>query len=219
MQARWIFGLFILVLFSAGGFYFYKSGQTPSLTPHQGQNTAAAQENTLLDERSLGDPNAPITIIEYASMTCNHCANFHNDTLPLLKRDYIDTGKARLVFRDFPLNMPALKAAMLARCAPQDLYFQLVEVIFANQERWAFSEDPVGTVSQLARLAGLSADEIDACLQNQELENALLQSIQTAQNEWQINSTPSFIINDGAARFAGNMAYDELKKILDDLLP
>ncbi|MEO1016868.1 MAG: thioredoxin domain-containing protein, partial [Pseudomonadota bacterium] len=106
-------------------------------------------------ERILGDPNAPVEIIEYSSLTCPHCASFHTDTLPSIKEDYIDTGKAKLVMRDFPLNEPAVKAAVVAHCAGDERYFRFLDALFKNQMTWAQTADVDTALVQFAKLGGL----------------------------------------------------------------
>lgn len=172
----------------------------------------------MLADRVLGDENAPVTIIEYASMTCGHCGQFHNEVLPKIKEAYVETGKVKIIFRDFPLNAPAVKAAMMARCAPEDKYFQLVEVIFANQARWTTAENPVQSVAQLGKLAGMSEADIQACMGNQALEDGLLRNMQAGQSKWQVQSTPSFIFNNGEMRISGAMPFEEFQKTIDTLL-
>ena len=146
-------------------------------------------------DRVLGNMDAPVTIIEYASMTCPHCANFHNTMMSEVKRELLATGKARLIFRDYPLDKFALYAAMMARCAPEDKYFDLVEVIFRNQERWTKSENTLKSLAQLGNLAGMDDEFIAACMQNAELESAVLAGLREGQSLYRIKSTPSFVFN------------------------
>lgn len=166
-------------------------------------------------EQALGDPDAPVTIIEYSSLTCPHCAQFHADVLPELRERYIATGKVRLVYRDFPLDQRALAAAMLARCADPERYFGFLDVLFETQPQWARTED-LTALKQLGRLAGMSEAEMNACLQDQELADAILQMRLDAQQQYDVNSTPTFII-DGEA-YAGSRGIDEFAKLIDPLL-
>jgi len=170
-----------------------------------------------LGEPAIGDANAPVTIIEYSSLTCPHCAAFHANTLPELKKRYIDTGKVRLVLRDFPLDQMALKAAVIAHCAGPQRQPQFVEVFFAQQASWARASDPEKALRQLAQLGGLGADQIDACLADKALEEAVLQARLEGQEKFKIESTPSFII-DGKT-YAGDQSADKFAELIDPLLP
>ena len=164
-----------------------------------------------LKDRILGDPNAPVTILEFASMTCPHCASFHAETLPELKRKYIDTGKVKLILRDFPFDRWALTASMMARCAPADRYHTFVDVLFKYQEQWARAENPLTALKRIGQLGGLSPEDFDACLANEELMNGIIQGRLDATEEFDINSTPTFVIGDqvinGAQPFE---AFDEV---------
>src|SRR5262249_57342023 len=131
MPKIWLIPALVLALLTGGalsGGAALAQGNAPTVSP---------------DDRILGKPDAPITIVEYASLTCPHCAAFERDTLPKLKTQYIDTGKVKLIYRDFPLDSRATLAAMIARCAPRDRYFGFVDAFFRSQDQWARSEDPV----------------------------------------------------------------------------
>jgi protein-disulfide isomerase len=170
-----------------------------------------------LAEGSLGDPAAPVTMIEYSSLTCPHCAAFHTDTLPGLKQRFIDAGKLRLVVRDFPLDESALKGAMIAHCAGPERYVRFMDVFFAQQQSWARAADPVAALKQLAKLGGLGEEQVDACLADKALEEAVLQTRLSGQQTFNIRSTPTFII-DGKA-YPGNRSVDEFAAIIEPLLP
>lgn len=184
--------------------------------PAQSQTLPATSE--LLADRVLGDPNAPVTILDYSSMTCPHCASFHTTTLPKLKEAYIDTGKVKLVFRDFPFDQAALRASMLARCAPADRYFALLDVMFKAQGQWATAKDPVQALSQYAKLSGMSQASIDACLANEELANGILQSRMDGERDHKVASTPTFVLNDGAEVIRGAESFENFSKVLDKLV-
>ncbi len=166
-----------------------------------------------LKDRVIGDPAAPITIIEYASLTCPHCANFHADTLPLLEKDWIETGKAKLIYRDYPLDRYAASASMIARCAPTDKYFTFLNAFFAQQKTWSRAEDPVKVLTQLAGLGGMSKEDVDACLANEALQDGILQMRLEGQMEYDVNSTPSFVI-DG--KKVANLPYEDLNELLEN---
>ncbi|MEQ8603061.1 MAG: DsbA family protein [Marivibrio sp.] len=150
----------------------------------------------MMQDRVLGDPDAPVTIYEYSSLSCPHCRAFHQDTLPRLKSAYIEAGRAKLIYRDFPLNGPAVAASMLVRCAPEDRFYPLLETLFDQQPEWSTSQDVLGALAQIGRFAGMSAGEIDACFQNEALFAALRDSRNAYADEFEISSTPTFIIGD-----------------------
>jgi protein-disulfide isomerase len=177
--------------------------QAPAKPP-----AATAQANALAltpDDRILGKPDAPITIMEYASLTCPHCAHFATEVLPKLKEQWIDTGKAKLVLRDYPLDEPALRAAMIARCAPPDKFYPLVDTLFADQQQWVLAKDYQAALARLALLGGMSKSQFNDCLANKSIEEKVLQSRLTATQQLDVNSTPTFFINgtkfDGAPEF------------------
>jgi len=164
------------------------------------------------DDRILGKPDAPITIFEYASLTCPHCAEFDRETLPKLKETWLDTGKARLIFRDFPLDASALKAAMLARCAPPDQFYGFIDVLFRGQQSWAVSRDLDGSLGKLAKLGGLSDETFAACMKNDELQKKIVAERYQAEKEYGVDSTPTFFIN--GVKFVGAQPFPEFDKAL-----
>lgn len=166
-------------------------------------------------EQVLGDPNAPVTIIEYSSLTCPHCAQFHTDVLPELKERYIATGKVRMIYRDFPLDERALNAATLAHCAGPDRYFGFLDVLFQTQSTWAKADD-LSALKQLGRLGGLSEDQMAACLADEELSDGILKTRLDGQNEHDISSTPTFIIEGES--YAGSRSVDDFSDLIDPLL-
>jgi protein-disulfide isomerase len=169
------------------------------------------------DDRILGRPDAPITIVEYASLTCPHCAHFTNAVLPELKKKWIDTGKAKLVLRDYPLDEPALRAAMIARCAPSDRFYAFIDTFFASQEKWVMSRDYLEALARIAKLGGMSREDFDACLKNTDLENKIVEGRLVATKELDVNSTPTFFIN--GAKFTGVPTAEEFDKKLAGLAP
>lgn len=163
----------------------------------------------------IGKPDAPVTIVEYASLTCGHCAHFHEGTWPTLKSKYIDTGKARFVLRDFPLDPLAAAGSMLARCAGDDKRQAVVDLLFANQAKWLVDK-PLDPMRDLLKQAGFTQESFDACLKNQTLYDAVIKTREAASEKFGINSTPTFFINGKLQR--GAMTVAELEKILDPLL-
>jgi protein-disulfide isomerase len=164
----------------------------------------------------MGAENAPITLIEYASMTCPHCANFHITTLPQLKANYIDKGLMKLVFREFPLDAMALRASMIARCAGPDRYFSFVEVMFRQQDVWAArgatGDQIIANLKRLAKLGGMSEEQADACLKNQDVQNTILAVALGGERDFSVRSTPTLIINGKA--HAGGLSYEELERAI-----
>ncbi len=183
---------------------------------------ARADDNSILDIKDndfyIGEKNAPITIIEYASMSCSHCADFHNDTLGELKNEYIDTGKVRFVFRDFPFNYPALAGSMILRCVPENVRYDYMNGLYKLQKNWV-NRDHTKTKSELYKImqsGGMQQDDFDACLSNVDLENQLLEGVMEAQREYKIGSTPSFIIN--GVLYSGNKNIKEFRQIIEKIL-
>lgn len=175
-----------------------------------------AATDELTTERVLGAPDAPVTIIEYSSLTCPHCADFHIHTLPKLKAAYIDTGKVRFIFRDFPLDPRALSAAMVARCVEPNRYFGFLEILFRDQETWAISDDPVRELKVRAKLAQLSETAFNACLANEELAKAITDKAKQAHEQEGVRSTPIFFIGDRTLR--GAYPFEDFKTIIDAAL-
>ena len=170
-----------------------------------------------LQDHVLGKDSAPVTIIEYASFTCPHCAHFATEILPQVKKRLLDTGKAKLIYRDFPLDQFALKAAMMSHCVSPIKYYNMVEVIFSNQDRWTKAKDPLESLAQLGSLAGMDADDFKSCTENKELETALLAQMQEAQTKYKVQSTPTFIFNDGAETLTGAQDADKFEAIVNKL--
>lgn len=162
----------------------------------------------------LGSPDAKITVIEFASMTCPHCAHFTTNTFPEVKKQFIDTGKIRFVFRDFPLDGIALRASMVAQCAGPERAEALVELLFRSQATWARAADPVVGLKQTVKLAGLGDAQIDACLADEALKNRIAQSRFDAERDYKIQSTPSFAI--GSTVVSGALTIEEFTKFLKD---
>ena len=166
----------------------------------------------------IGDEDAPVTIIEYASMSCSHCANFHTNTLPELKTEYIDTGKVRMIFRDFPFNYPALLGSMMLRCIPNEVRYDYMNVLYQLQSNWV-NRDPTVTKKELYKImqsGGMTKDEFDSCYSNLDIENEILEAVMAAQNDFNIRSTPSFIVNGNLVE--GNKNTKEFRQIIDKIL-
>ncbi len=159
----------------------------------------------------LGDENAPVTIIEYSSFTCAHCADFHSYTLPILKEKYIDHGKIQLVFRHFPMDREAFKASVLVACVPAEKRHNLLTQLFINQEKW-LSQD---STNALAELAGIKVEQFKQCLNDKKMqENVLRQSLH-AQQHFELHATPTFFIN--GKMFAGAPTLEEIEETMETI--
>lgn len=168
------------------------------------------------EPRILGNPEAPIKISEHSSLTCGHCGSFHQNTFEQLKTEYIDTGKAYLVFDDFPLNLPALHGGMIARCLPKAQYFDFLDFLFKTQNDWAFSEDYITYLRQNAQMMGLNEVDFTACINNQDLQKKIINAVSKTKEKHNIASTPSFVINDKIV-ISGNKNIADFRQVLDNL--
>ena len=163
-----------------------------------------------------GKADAPVTIVEYASMTCTHCAAFHEQTYPSLVKDYIDTGKAKFILREFPLDALAVAAFMIARCM-DDKRAAMVDLLFTQQKNWAFVPKPVDALEGIVKQAGMSSEAFKKCLDDRAMYQKVLDVRQRASEKFQIASTPTFFIN--GTRATGEMTPDAMAKLIDPLLP
>jgi protein-disulfide isomerase len=164
-----------------------------------------------LSELVLGKADAPITVVEYASMTCGHCANFHNKVFQALKDKYIETGKVRFIMREFPLDNLAAAASMLARCSGEGKTFPLISVLFAKQEEWAFVRgDPKPELFKVAKQAGFTQESFEKCLTDQKLLDDIMAIRTTASEKFGVNATPTFFIN--GKKMSGAPTLDEFDK-------
>lgn len=238
--------LILIFLLAAGASWFYFTGQNPSdvveevaeqvddtnadeqaETDHSAHNHSAqdAQSGTvhklnppaILGTRGVGNPDAPIQIQEFFSLTCNHCADFHTGTYQQLKAKYIDTGVVYFIYQEFPLNGPALYGSMIARCMPEDRYASFIDLLLRSQDKWAFSGDFKNALRQNAALAGMNEEEFDACFSNQELQKAIATNIKEASDVWKITSTPSFVVNDGVRVLSGGQSIESFDKVINEL--
>ena len=205
---------------------------TWELGPAQAQDVSPAElmKPGPLGEMVLGDDKAPVTIIEYASMTCPHCANFHATTYPELKKRYIDTGKVRFIFREFPLDQLAAAGFMLARCSAQDVkaavpglditkvaaqrYYAMIETLFAQQKDWVVQR-PLQPLLNIAKQAGFSEQSFNECLKNQTVLDGI-KEVGDRGGKLGVNSTPTFFIN--GKKFSGSLTIDDLDKAIAPFL-
>jgi len=168
-----------------------------------------------LPDMQLGKDDAPVTIVEYASMTCPHCAHFDITTLPELKKKYIDAGKARLILREFPFDPRAEAGFMLARCS-QDKYFAMVDVLFHQQDNWARANDAKTALLQLSKLAGFTQESFEACLTDQKLLDQIRAVKNRGEKDFGVDATPTFFIN--GKKYPGALSIEEMSAIIDPLL-
>lgn len=168
-------------------------------------------------EHSVGDPKAPITVQDISSYACSHCADFYNEAFPEIKKRYVDTGKVRFIFRDFPNDKASLKAAMIVNCMPASQYPAFVETLYKNQSKWAGVSDPERAVILLAKLGGLSDAKVNECINDKELSKGIVAERIVINKKYDIKATPTFVIND-AERLEGFQSAKELAAIFDRLL-
>jgi protein-disulfide isomerase len=173
----------------------------------------AAQPVPSLPEAAVGRDDAPVTVVEYSSLGCSHCAAFHAEVLPQLKTRYVDTGKVRWVARDFPLGQLQLAGAVAARCAGPQGYLSLMEVLFRTQERWMTSADPIGELEKMMRQTGVGKARFDACLQDRALIEGIMAHAQEVQKSKLVTATPTFVVN--GERIVGMTAVEDFAAIID----
>ena len=161
----------------------------------------------------IGDPKAPVTIVEYASMTCPHCADFHSESLPVIKKAFIDTGKARLILREFPFDPRALAAFMLARCTGDDARrTAMVDVLFDQQADWARAENASEALLRIAKLAGMSQGDFKACLNDKDLQQKVVDVQQRGETVFGVSATPTFFVNGD--KYAGALSPEQMAAVI-----
>ena len=163
----------------------------------------------------IGNVDAPVTIFEYASYSCSHCANFTQRVYPSLKKEYIDTGKVRFILRDFPLDEPSLRAAQLTRCVPKEGYESLSKTLFQQRQNWAYGKDFPEKLENIAKIIGMSGADFHACMENKEVEDIVLNYRYNVSKAYNLTSTPSFIIN--GKKYTGNSSFSAISEYLDKL--
>ena len=185
-----------------------------------GLNSNIAHANSDLEAalapRILGNPDAPILMAEYFSLSCSHCANFHHGAFKDIKANWIDTGKVRFEMRDFPLRGPAIYAHALARSVPANAYSGMIDILFKKQRDWAASEDPLGELARIARIAGIGQDAFTEIVQNRPLLEGIVAIAQNGYNKFNINSTPSFVINEDRV-LRGSGDYNRFLSVLNEI--
>ena len=183
--------------------------------PDRTVDMATVLKPSSLPELAMGDPSgAPV--VEYGSLTCPHCATFSREIFPELKKDYVDTGKVRFIFREFSRNPLDVAAFVLARCVGDDKAFAAVELLFSQQDKWAFVDKPLEPLIAAMRPTGLTHDQAMACLKNQSKADAIVAVGKRATDEIKMTGTPTFVI-DGKV-YGGELSMDQLRAILDPLV-
>lgn len=185
----------------------------------QSADTAALLQPGPLGDVWLGPADAKCTIIEYASLTCSHCAHFHKETYPVLKERYIDTGKVRFTLREFPLDPLSTAAFMLARCDGNEKYYPISDLLFDQQQNWAFvrkPQSPVDALEQLVRQAGFSKEKFEACLKDQKTYGAINAVKTRGLETFKVESTPTFFIN--GTKYSGALSIEEMEKIIKPII-
>lgn len=174
----------------------------------------AAEDTGMAEDRILGEADAKITIIEYSSLTCKYCAAFHAEALPQIKANWIEQGKAKLIYRHFPLDALALRAAAVANCIEGDRYFAFLDALFKSQQRWTRSDDPLAALGKLAALAGLGEERFQSCVSDEGEMNRILKTAQNGSEEFGIEATPTIIVN--GKKLQGARSYEEFEKAFKD---
>ncbi|MGO1118918.1 DsbA family protein [Rhodovibrionaceae bacterium A322] len=183
--------------------------------PAAGLSSARAQSSGESKVRVLGDPAAPVTIKEYSSLTCPHCANFHAQTLPSIKKDWIDTGKAKLIYNHYPLDRLALIAGLSANCLESDrAFFAYIELLFQNQQTWSRSSNPVDELAKMAALAGLGRERFDQCINDEAEMDAVIAGMKVGRDTYNVQATPTLIVNE--EKVEGAMDYNKFAKVLNE---
>lgn len=200
----------------AGAAAFAAGAPMIAAGPALAQNAADIAKAGPLGDVVVGSADAKVTVIEYASLTCSHCANFHANTWPKLKEKYVDTGKVRFILREFPLDPLAMAGFMLARCNGNDRFYPISDLLMEQQRNWAFTEKPVDALFSLAKQAGFTQETAEACLKRQDLYDAVLAVKNHGAEKLRVQSTPTFFIN--GERRSGALTFEEFEKVLQPLL-
>lgn len=182
-----------------------------------GADATALEEVGPLQDMVLGEADAPVTIIEYASLTCPHCAAFHKQIYPKIKSEYIDTGKAKLIFREFPFDSIATAGFMLARCAEPKRYFGFIDVMFEQQSEWLSLGSPMEGIQEIARQGGFSNEQFQECLTDKDVLEGIRWIQERGANEFGVESTPTFFIN--GVKITGARPFEVLQPIIEEQLP
>lgn len=209
----------VAVVAIAAAVYFGTRPAAPSAAPVAVATASAPSDAKSLlaiqpGDHVMGDVKAPITMIEYASFTCPHCAHFNTTVLPELEKKWVTTGKVKLIYRDFPLDQIATKAAQLAECSGNDKYFAVVDMIFRGQGNWAAAQDPIAELSKSLRIAGMGENEVKACLANDAVATGVINDYRGGESLG-VNSTPTLFVN--GEQFKGARSLEEFDALFTKL--
>jgi len=194
------------------------AGALAAAAPH----ARAQSGDPRLAERGIGNPEAPVKVIEFFSLTCSHCAAFHKDVYPRVKRELVETGAIRLIWRDFPLDQVGLTAAAVARTLPAERYDGFVSALFSSQDRWAFTRgDPFAELAKMAALAGMPKAQFDQVQQDEAFKRAILEQRVAAEKEFSVQATPSFSFQGGGrvVNQSGNMPFERFQQLVQQVRP
>ena len=197
--------------------FLQTSGATILMAPAIARAQSATEEAFNIDAitapRRIGDDNAPVKVVEFFSMTCSHCGAFHRGTYPEVKKKLIDTGKVQFEMHPFPLDGLALRAHVMCRLLPNKGYFAMTELLLKEQGNWVRAEDPLKALMAYGRQAGISEEKFNAVMRNRPVLEAVVDMRQQAVDDWQISSTPSFVVNRDK-KISGSRTYEEFVKEL-----
>lgn len=217
MSRKSLIGIGLVVVLAIAGIAYYVMGNSSSA---DSGGTPGSPGFTLVPtDKTMGNSKAKVVLIEYGAPSCSICAAFFQDVFPKLKQNYIDTGKIYYVFRVFPLRELDGDAEKMARCLPEDKYFPFIDQLWRNQPKWDNAEypgiaDPHASLVQEGRIAGMSAEQVDQCINNKEEDDRINKVAAEAEQRYSINATPTFIL-DGTPLSAGSVPYDQLSKAID----
>lgn len=169
-----------------------------------------------LETKSIGNKEAPIKMLEFASLTCGHCAKFHNEVLPVIKEKYILTGKIYFTYKDFPLDKFALKASIISRCSGNDNYFKFLDVFYKKQSSWTRTKDPFKSLLKIAKIGGIKDEEIKVCVGNKSIEDGLLKDRLNSSKKYDITATPTLYFN--GKKYKGDLTLEALELKINSIL-
>ena len=169
-----------------------------------------------LESKSFGDENAKVKIVEFASLTCGHCAKFHNEVMPILKEKYIEKGLIHFTYKDFPLDKFALKASMIARCAGNEKFFKFLDVFYKKQKDWTRTKDPFKSLLKIAKFGGLKDEELKVCIGNKSIEDGILKQRLNSSKKYDIKATPTLYLN--GEKYNGDLTIEALESKIKSML-